>query len=123
MKSKMINYLAQSITFHWHNMEEEPKLGKLILVKTTDQVNEEFQVEKFKCKPLDLNSYSFSIGFLDKSNSSESKVFGDVMFVAKDYMFQPYEREEKRSPFLPMFFEKWIYISDILNLDVNQEED
>lgn len=130
MNLNEINSLASHIAAHWHSMNEEPKLGKMILVYHLCKCYEDMfkyinsplkdpHLDNINCVPIDLNKYKISVGYLDKPNKGEKKQFNSNtrMFVAKDFMYEG-ERsfELKRAPFTALHFDKWIYFEEIMYL-------
>lgn len=130
MDSKIINHLAVNIAVGWKGMNVEPKLGKMILVYHKSEPYEEIfnyvtkndhirnpHLDNINCFPIDINKYKFSIGYLDKPNKNETKHFNTKMFVAKDFMYEDGEYFDlKRAPFSEIYFDKWIYLEEILEL-------
>lgn len=130
MKNSSINSLVSHMTAHWRSMSEEPKLGKMILVKMVNQYEltniasqNYMKFRSYNCIPNDLTKYCVSIGFLEKDKNDPI----NKIFVMNDYMypsnyelgnssFQTYVNNDKKAPFSSIFFEGWIYLEEIINL-------
>lgn len=132
MNDKIIDSLASHVVAHWKSMEQEPKYGKMILVKyandpygemfkyatTKDATIKDTHLENINCIPIDINKYKFSIGYIDKPTKSEKQLLSsNRIFVAKDNMYEDSGNFViKRAPFTALHFEKWIYLEEILGL-------
>ena len=127
MNDKIIDSLASHVVAHWKSMDQEPKYGKMILVKyANDPYSEMFKykttkdshLDNINCVPIDINKYKFSIGYVDKPTKSEKQLLSsNRIFVAKDGMYEETKNFiPKRAPFTALHFEKWIYLEEILGL-------
>ena len=129
MNSKTINSLASHITARWRTMNEEPRLGELLLVELVyDMINDisEHQDKNgnfYTFIPGNTNNTkTFSIGYVEKDRSWKGingigSIFKNTKtFIVRDYGISTSELGKHKFPFSPLTVKRWIYINEILDL-------
>jgi len=130
LSDKTIKKLTSKMNFRWKNVNELPKLGKLILVESffdegicefIEVCGEHVEVVKVKSKyhpkintvPDDIFKYRFFVGYLSKSNENK------LIFTSSDILEVFYNEGKvlgKTFIFDKMHIRRWVYIEDIINL-------
>ena len=117
LKNKNIEILVSNMTAHWRKSNELPRINELILVQFTE-VAENF-IDRFYIKedgskfPLWFpKNERFSIGYVEKDNEKDNK----RIFYPWDFMMDKYE--VNWTYFSNKVIEKWIYINEIVNLNL-----
>lgn len=125
MNTSSIKSLTSHMVAHWRNMNEEPRLGELILVELvyldssdlTKDENGNFYT--FIPENMKMKGKTFSIGYVEKERTikkCKNTIKNAKTFIVKDYGISSPESEKYKFPFSPLTVKRWIYIDEILNL-------
>lgn len=127
MNSNEINSLASHIVARWHNSNEEPRLGELLLVELVYDMMDDVKNHQDKNGnfytfiPGNMNkSRNFSIGYVEKERKprkNNGSIFDNSkIFIVEDYGITPSDFGKYKFPFSSLTIKRWIYINEIIDL-------